>query len=96
MRIYIFKSEANDGLRAFAGDLAGTKLPNQFRPWHAVGVVGPDKDPPYKLPREEIETAIDLHGFQLWRLKSNPQEGLATTGGAASGGAGRRSTPRRA
>jgi hypothetical protein len=69
MRIYIFKSEANNGLRAFAGDVAGRKLPDQFRPWHAVGVIGDDDDPPYQLSRFEIEKAIDVHGFQLWRMK---------------------------
>ena len=41
MRIYIFKSDAKRELRAFAGDIAGSKLPGQFRPWHLVGAVGP-------------------------------------------------------
>jgi len=79
MRIYIFESEASEGLRAFASDLTGAKLPDQFRPWHAIGVVGPDKDPPHKLPRGEIETAIGLHGFQLWRLKPARREEPAAT-----------------
>ena len=39
MRIFIFKSDASDGLRAFAGDGTGSKLPGQFAPWHVVGVV---------------------------------------------------------
>ena len=69
-RIYIHKSDAIDGLRAFAADSAGTKLPSQFRPWHAVGVIGPEKDPPHKLSRAEIERAIDANGFQLWRMKT--------------------------
>jgi hypothetical protein len=69
MRIYIFKSDSNSELQAFVGDLAGSKLPDQFRPWRAVGAIAPDKDPPYKLPREAIEKAIDTHGFQLWRMK---------------------------
>jgi hypothetical protein len=34
MRIYIFKSDGKRELRAFAGDIAGSKLPEQFRPWH--------------------------------------------------------------
>ena len=71
MRIYIFRSETNRAIRAFAGDLAGTKLPDQFKPWHAVGVVGPDKNPPFALPRAEIEKAIDAQGFQLWRMKAS-------------------------
>lgn len=69
MRIYIFKSEVKSELRAFAGDAAGSKLPNQFRPWHVVGVVRPDQDPPHNLSRDEIERAIDTCGFQLWRMK---------------------------
>jgi hypothetical protein len=69
MRIYIFRSDTKSELRAFAGDASGSKLPEQFRPWRAVGVVGPDKDPPHNLSREEIEGAIGTHGFQLWRMK---------------------------
>jgi hypothetical protein len=69
MRIYIFKSETNDGLRAFAGDGAGSKLPSQFAPWHVVGVVAAEREPPHKLPRDEIEQAILAQGFQLWRMK---------------------------
>jgi len=69
MRIYIFKSSASGELRAFAGDLAGRKLPDQFRPWHAVGVVGENDAPPHSFSRPEIEKAIDDQGFQLWRIK---------------------------
>jgi hypothetical protein len=69
MRIYVFKSETSGGLRAFAGDLAGRNLPDQFRPWHAAGVIGDNDEPPHKLSRDEIEKAIDVHGFQLWRMK---------------------------
>ena len=68
MRIFIFKSEGSPGLRAFGGDLAGAKLPTQFRPWRAVGAVAPDREPPYNLSRELIETAINDCGFQLWRM----------------------------
>jgi len=32
MRIFIFKSEANPNLRAFGGDLVGSRLPIQFKP----------------------------------------------------------------
>ena len=31
MRIFIFKSPANSGLRAFAGEAGGQKLPTQVR-----------------------------------------------------------------
>jgi hypothetical protein len=68
MRIFIFKSDANPDLRAFGGDLAGTRLPSQFSPWHAIGAVAPDRDPPHNLSRGAIETAIEKQGFQLWRM----------------------------
>jgi hypothetical protein len=69
MQIYIFKSESSAELRAFAGDLSGSKLPEQFRPWHAVGVVGEEKEPPHGLSRDTIELAIDTRGYQLWRMR---------------------------
>jgi hypothetical protein len=71
MRIFIFKSEVNPNLRAFGGDLAGIKLPGQFKPWHAVGTVAPNQDLPYKIARDEIERAISESGFQLFRLKKS-------------------------
>jgi hypothetical protein len=52
MRIYIFKSETNGELRAFAGDLTGTKLPQNHGPWTATGVIGPNNEPPYNFSRD--------------------------------------------
>jgi hypothetical protein len=69
VRLFIFESNTNTSLRAFAGDAAGRKLPDQFSPWRQIGAVGPEKAPPYNLSRDTIETAINAHGFQLWRLK---------------------------
>lgn len=69
MRLFIFASNANTGLRAFAGDAAGRKLPDQFSPWRQIGAVRPESAPPYNLSRDTIEMAINTHGFQLWRLK---------------------------
>jgi hypothetical protein len=69
MKLYIFKSLASSQLRAFAGDIKGSKLPEQFRPWHVVGVVAPERSPPHNLSRVEIEKAIEVRGFQLWRMK---------------------------
>jgi len=68
MRIFIFKSEASPDLRAFGGDLIGSRLPKQFKPWRAVGAIGPSQDPPHNFSREAIECAIRDSGFQLWRL----------------------------
>ena len=69
MRIYIFKSETNGALYAFTGDDGGSKLPPALAPWHRDGVIEPGKQPPHNFSRIKIETAIKLHGFQLWRTK---------------------------
>ena len=69
MRIFIFKSEKNPNLRAFGGDLAGIKLPGQFKPWRAVGAIAPNQELPYKIARADIEKAINECGFQLFRFK---------------------------
>jgi hypothetical protein len=68
MRLYMFKSETRKELHAFAGDPGGSKLPPQHGPWTVTGVVGAEKDPPYKMSRDAIQEAIDAEGFQLWRL----------------------------
>lgn len=68
MRIFIFKSDTRPDLRAFGGDLDGSRLPKQFSPWHAIGAVAPDRDPPHRLSRDVIEAAIKAQGFQLWRM----------------------------
>lgn len=73
MRIFIFKSDAKSDLRAFGGDLTGSQLPKQFSPWHAIGAVAPDRDPPHDLSREVIETAINENGFQLWRMSKKDE-----------------------
>src|SRR6266508_2324610 len=73
MRIYIFKSEARKGLQAFAGDLAGSKLPPQHGPWTATGAIGPEKAPPYKFSRTAIEEAIEAQGFQLCRMAESAE-----------------------
>jgi hypothetical protein len=70
MRIFIFKSESNSELRAFSGDPGGEKLTSRFGPWHAVGVIRPDKDPPFNISRDTIEQAIANPGFQLFRMKT--------------------------
>ena len=71
MRIFIFKSDTNPGLQAFSDDQGGGKLPKQFRPWHAIGVIRPEAPPPHNLSRGVIEASIAKAGFQLWRMKKN-------------------------
>ena len=66
MRFYIFKSQATKNLRAFAGDIVGTKLPENHAPWTITGIVANEAMPP--LSRETIEAAIEAEGYQLWRL----------------------------
>ena len=73
MRFYIFKSESRKDLRAFAGDLTGSKLPPQHGPWRITGAVGPDNAPPHNFSRQAIEQAIDGEGFQLWRLREKTE-----------------------
>jgi hypothetical protein len=69
MRIFIFKSQVNSALRAFAGEAGGQKLPSQFGPWHAIGVIRDDKDPPFNVKRDVIEQAIAGPGYQLFKVK---------------------------
>ena len=69
MRLFMFKSESNRELRAFAADPGAAKLPTRHGPWTAVGVVREDKDPPHNMKRELIEKGIADQGFQFYRLK---------------------------
>jgi len=69
LRIFIYKSEAKDDLRAFAAALDGSGLPAHLGPWHGIGVVRPELDPPFGLSRDVIEKAIAKQGFQLFRVK---------------------------
>jgi hypothetical protein len=69
MRLFMFKSEGNRGLHAFAPDPGGERLPSRHGPWTAVGVVREDKEPPYKMSREVIEQSIADQGFQLYKMK---------------------------
>ena len=80
MRIFIFKSESRAELHAFAGDLMGSKLPEQHGPWTAAGAVGPNSTPPHDFSRASIEKAIEGEGFQLWRLRKKADTGFAVIG----------------
>ena len=73
MRIYIFKSETTKELRAFAGDRAGSKLPENHGPWSVTGVITDGKAAPHNLSRGAIEQAIAEQGFQLWRLNKKSE-----------------------
>jgi hypothetical protein len=77
MRIFIFKSESG-ALSAFAGDSDARVLPTQHGPWHPIGVVRPDADPPHNFKRAAIEKAIADQGYQLFRLKKKPAPSLGS------------------
>ena len=74
--LFMFKSQARQGLHAFTGDRAGEQLPRQFRPWRAQGIIDKDHAPPHALSRSAIERSIRESGFQLWRIRgqSEPKE----------------------
>ncbi len=69
MRLFMFKSESDRELHAFAADLGGRQLPSRHGPWTAVGVVRDDKEPPHKLSRAVIEKSIADQGFQLYKKR---------------------------
>ena len=69
MRLYIFKSEGNRRLQAFAVDPGGDQLPARHGPWTAIGIVREDSDPPYRISRASIEKNIADQGFQLFQTK---------------------------
>ena len=68
MRLFMFKSEGNRGMHAFAPDPGGEQLPARHGPWTAVGVVREDKDPPYRMSRDAIEKGFADQGFQLYKV----------------------------
>jgi hypothetical protein len=70
MRIFVFKSQSNNTLRAFCNELDGAQLPKKFGPWMAAGTIAPGKDLPHGFSRDTVEQAITELGFQIWRLKA--------------------------
>ena len=57
------KSETRKGLHAFAGDLMGSKLPQNHGPWTVTGVVGPDMPPPITSQVMRSKKQSMLKGF---------------------------------
>jgi hypothetical protein len=66
----MFKSEGKIKLHALTGDPGGQTLPTQHGPWHAVGVVREDREPPHRLDRAMVEQTIGSQGFLLYRMKT--------------------------
>jgi len=69
LELFMFKSAKKEGLHAFAGDAAGTRLPRRFGPWKSQGVIATSEAPPHRLSRPEIEKSIRENGFQLWQVR---------------------------
>jgi hypothetical protein len=69
MRLFMFKSESNRELYAFAADPGGRPLPSRHGPWSATGVVRDDSEPPHKMNRKVIEQSITDQGFQLYKKR---------------------------
>jgi hypothetical protein len=63
-------------LQAFAGDAAGSRLPDQSGPWHAIGVVRPDKDPLYNLSRDKIQRTIRVRWLSALAPEAESRDGL--------------------
>ena len=71
MRIFVFELQTRMGLHAFAGDIAGSRLPARVGPWRLIHGSPPGGSLPHGIPRRPIERAIVADGFQMWRLKIN-------------------------
>jgi hypothetical protein len=69
VRLFMFTSQSRNDLHAFAGDEAGSKLPEKFGPWGLTGTLASRTAPPHNFSRVAIEQAIGREGFQLWRMK---------------------------
>jgi hypothetical protein len=74
MRIFVFKSHTRASLCAFAGDMAGSQLPEKFGPWRLINTVPRGGALPHNVPRIGIERAIASEGFQLYRVKAQAEE----------------------
>lgn len=75
--IHSFTSANGSGLCAFAGDAEGTRLPARHGPWRHVGSVRRHQSLPHGIDRSLVESAIEEHGFQMYRTKTTIGEPVA-------------------
>jgi hypothetical protein len=68
--LYIFRSDKNSDMCAFAFDALGSALPDKLAPWTSIGTVLPGRSPPHGLSRSGAEERIRSEGYVLWRLKA--------------------------
>ncbi len=73
LKLFMFASQTKPDLHAFAGESAGSRLPEKFGPWTATGVVRADQAPPHRFSRGDIEKTIEADGYQLWRRPARPK-----------------------
>jgi hypothetical protein len=65
--LYMFRSEKNAELNAFAASASGERLPPKYAPWIGTGSLSPHAAPPFGLSRAAVEKGVAANGFQLWR-----------------------------
>lgn len=68
--IHTFSSSNGSGLFAFTDEADGSRLPERHGPWKHVGVVSTTRSLPHGIDRKGVETAIEAHGFQMWRPRT--------------------------
>ena len=68
-KLFFYSSEKSDGLFCYSRRSDTLGLPEQFSPWQAIGVLRGDQQPPYGLPRRDIESGLKAKGYQLLRKR---------------------------
>jgi hypothetical protein len=65
--LFIYSSQKTKDVFCYAGDSAGSQLPETLQPWKALGVLRADQIPPHGMSRSAIEAGVKAKGYQLWR-----------------------------
>jgi hypothetical protein len=73
--LYIFRSDTNAEIYAFAATAKGEALPGKYAPWSMTGTVLPTRSLPHGLNRQAAEKGVADAGFQLWRMKNPDKTG---------------------
>ena len=63
---YVFESGSAPGLRGFADDASGAKLPSEDGPWVLAQRIAPDDEWSLGISRAVVATGIMENGFYLW------------------------------
>lgn len=62
---YLFRSETDPQLQAFADDSAGSRLPAENGPWILVRLVSADEDWTHTTTRDVVAAGVATNGFLL-------------------------------